>query len=99
VTSDSLDINAATRQETLPRAEIRMVQLKRNGHRWRNTLIGLAIGGGGGLAIGAAVDHGNRSGWFPNAGKAIFAPLGAIIGAVVGVAIPAVGWREIYRAP
>lgn len=98
VTPDSLTINANQSQEMLPRGEIRRVESKRNGHRGRNTLIGLAIGAGGGLGVGAAVDSGDH-GWFPNLGKAILTPAGAIIGAIVGVAIPSGGWHEIYRAP
>ncbi len=99
VTSDSLAINAATGQETLLRAEIGKVQLKRQGRRWRNTLIGFLIGTGGGLAVGAIVDHktGGSFDLLPNAGKEIFTPLGAIVGTVVGVAIPTGGWHEIYR--
>jgi hypothetical protein len=97
-TSDSLAINATTSQQTLSRTDIKKVQLKRNGHRGRNTLIGLAIGAGGGLAVGAGVDHGNH-GWFSDFGKAFLTPVGAIIGTVVGVAIPTGGWHEIYRAP
>ena len=101
VTSDSLAINATTSQETLLRTEIKGVQLKGKGRRGRNTLIGLLIGTGGGLAVGAAVDHSDRGSFdfFPNFGKAVITPLGAIIGTVVGVAIPTGGWREIYRAP
>jgi hypothetical protein len=101
-TSDSLTINGTANQETLSRAEIGRVQLKRKGHRGRNALIGFAIGAGGGLAVGAAVDHHDARdalNIFPSAGKAIITPLGAIIGAVVGVAIPSGGWHEIYRAP
>ena len=99
---DALAINAAARQETLSRAEIKTVQVKRKGHRGRNALIGSAIGAGGGLAIGAAVDRhdsGKGLNFFPNGGKAVLTPLGAIIGTVVGVAIPTGGWHEIYRAP
>jgi hypothetical protein len=95
---DSLTINAATSQEALSRHDIKLVSLKRPGHRGRNTLIGLAIGAAGGLATGAAIDHG-RDAWFPNFGKAVFTPIGAIIGTVVGVAIPTGGWRVVYRAP
>src|ERR1022692_1130371 len=76
--------------------------VKRKGHRGRNALIGAAIGAGGGLAIGAAVDRhdsGKGLNFFPNGGKAVLTPLGAIIGAVVGVAIPSGGWHDIYRAP
>ena len=97
-TAESVSVNSDKGQETIPRAEIRRVESKR-GHRGRNTLIGLAIGAGGGLGVGAAVDSGNHTNWFPNFGKAVFTPLGAIIGAVVGVAISSGGWHEIYRAP
>jgi hypothetical protein len=98
VSPDSLAINATTSQEALPRQDIKVVSLKRAGHRGRNTLIGLAIGAAGGLATGAAIDHGDH-GWFPNFGKAVFTPIGAIIGTVVGVAVPTGGWRVVYRAP
>jgi hypothetical protein len=98
VSPDSLAINATTSQESLSRQDIKVVSLKRAGHRGRNTLIGLGIGAGAGLGTGAAIDHGDH-GWFPNFGKAVFTPIGAIIGTVVGVAIPTGGWRVVYRAP
>jgi hypothetical protein len=100
VTNDSLAINATTSQEMLPRPEIRRVALKRESHRGRNTLIGLGVGIGAGLATGAGIDaQTNHGDWFPSAGKAVFAPVGAIIGTVVGVAMPTGGWRDVYRAP
>jgi hypothetical protein len=98
VTSDSLAINAAKSQEKLSRTEIKKVETKRPGHRGRNALIGLGIGAGGGLAIGAGIDSGDH-GWFPNLGKAIVTPLGAIVGTIVGVLIPSGGWHEVYRTP
>jgi hypothetical protein len=101
VTADSLAIQTAASQETLPRAEIKRVQSKGESHRGRNTLIGLAVGAGAGLAIGAAVDHTDHGYFdiFPNAGKEVITPVGAIVGAIVGVLIPTGGWREVYRAP
>jgi hypothetical protein len=100
VTPESLAINATTSQETLARQDIRRVALKRPGHRGRNTLIGLAIGTGAGLAVGAGVDVKSGPGrMFPDLGKEVFTPLGALIGTVVGVALPTGGWRELYRAP
>lgn len=100
VTPESLAINATTSQETLSRQDIRRVALKRPGHRGRNTLIGLAIGTGAGLAAGVGVDSQAGPGdWFPDAGKAVLSPLGALIGTVIGVALPTGGWREVYRAP
>ena len=100
VTPESLAINATTSQETLSRQDIRRVALKRPGHRGRNTLLGLAIGAGAGLAAGAGLDsQASINDWFRNAGKAVFTPLGAILGTVVGVALPTGGWRTVYRAP
>lgn len=97
---DSLAINAPTSQESLARQDIKLVSLKRPGHRGRNTLIGLSIGAAGGAASGVAIDHATPSrGWFPNFGVAVFTPIGAIVGAVVGVAIPTGGWRVVYRVP
>ena len=100
VTPESLAINATTSQESLPRQDIRRVERKKPGHRGRNTLIGLAVGTGTGLAAGAAVDtKANPGDWFPNAGKAVLSPLGALLGTVGGVALPTGGWRDVYRAP
>jgi hypothetical protein len=96
--ADSLVIVASTSQERLAKTQIRRVQVGRTGHRGRNTLIGLAIGSSVGLGTGAAVDSGNKGGFFPNAGKVVFGFAGALVGTVVGVAIPTGGWREIYRA-
>jgi hypothetical protein len=97
--ADSLSINTARSQERLSRQDIKRVQLKGQGHRRRNTLIGFLVGTGGGLAIGAAVDASTEPSLFPNAGKAVISVLGAVIGTVVGVVIPTGGWQDIYRAP
>src|ERR1035437_1921910 len=101
VTPESLAINATTSQETLSRQDIRRVALKRAGHRGRNTLIGLAIGTGAGLAVGVGVDSQSSGQYdlFPNSGKAVLSPWGALVGTVIGVALPTGGWREVYRAP
>src|ERR1035437_7766928 len=88
VTPESLAINATTSQETLSRQDIRRVALKRPGHRGRNTLIGLAIGTGAGLAVGVSVDSQSRGQYdlFPNSGKAVLSPLGALVGTAIGAA-------------
>ena len=99
VTGDSLVIRTDKAQETLSRAQVRRIESRRASHRGRNALIGLGIGAGSGLAVGAAIDHGNHTNWFPNGGKAIVTPLGAIVGTVIGVAIPSGGWREVFRGP
>jgi hypothetical protein len=101
VTPESLAINATTSQETLSRQDVRRVALKRPGHRGRNTLIGLAIGTGAGLAVGAGLDSQSRGPYdlFSNSGKVFLWPVGALVGTVIGVALPTGGWREVYRAP
>jgi hypothetical protein len=100
-TDDSLIIIVANTQQTLARAEISKIATKGNSHRGRNTLIGLGVGAGAGLAIGAGVDHscaphdcfiGN------NLGKEAFTPVGAFIGAIVGVAWPTGRWHDVYRS-
>ncbi len=100
ITTESLAINATTSQEMLSRPDIRRVELKRRGHRGRNTLIGLAIGTGAGLAVGAGADAKSRPGrMFPDSGKVVLSALGALVGTVIGVALPTGGWRDVYRAP
>jgi hypothetical protein len=100
VTPESLAINATTSQEMLSRPDIRRVELKHPGHRGRNTLIGLAIGTGAGLAVGAGADAKSRPGrMFPDSGKVVLSALGALVGTVIGVALPTGGWRDVYRAP
>ena len=99
-TTDALVINASTSQEALSRQEIRRVSLKRPGHRGRNTLIGLAVGAGVGVASGAVEVSRTRPGaMFRNLGYAVFPPLGALVGTAIGVALPTGGWRDVYRAP
>jgi hypothetical protein len=96
-TDHSIVLNAATSQETIEKAEVKRVQLKKSGHRGRNTLIGLGVGTAGGLATGAGLDAKMNDDWFPNAGKAVLAPIGAVIGTVIGVAWPTGGWFDLYR--
>ena len=99
VTPESLAINATTSQEMLSRQDIRRVELKKPGHRGRNTLFGLAIGAGTGLAVGAGVDAKSGPGvMFPDLGKVVFSSVGVILGTVIGVALPTGGWHDVYRA-
>ncbi len=98
VTPDSLAINATNSQETLSRQDIRRVTLKRPGHRGRNALIGLAIGAGTGLGLGAGLDANAPScRSFKALDRVVFAPMGALVGTVVGVML-AGGSRDVYRA-
>ena len=97
VTDDSLVVNSAKGQEMLTRQEVTRLSARKNGHRGRNALIGLGIGAGAGLGIGAAAD--NCQGLFcgSSLGKAIFTPLGAVAGLLVGAVIPTGGWRDVYK--
>jgi hypothetical protein len=100
-TADSLIMVAANSQQTLARPQVAKIATKRDSHRMRNTLIGLGLGAGAGLAGGAVEDHSDcagRCGFGNNLGKVIFTPLGAVVGTVVGVAWPTGGWHEVYRS-
>ncbi len=97
---DSIVLATASGEQSLPRAGVVRLATKHPGHRARNTLIGLGIGAGAGLAIGAATDHGCNGNCFfgNNVGKEILTPFGAIVGTVVGVLWPTGGWKDVYRA-
>jgi hypothetical protein len=103
-TDDAMMVAAGSVQETMGRPMIAKVSSKGQSHRGRHTLIGLGIGAGAGLTIGAVIDARSCSGkgwclnFFPNAGKEVFTPLGAIVGTLVGVLTPSGSWREVYRS-
>jgi hypothetical protein len=101
VNDESLVILAANTQQSVPRAQVSKVATKGESHRKRNTFIGLGVGAGAGLGIGAGLDHGcEPRGCFisNNIGKAIFTPLGALIGTIIGVAWPTGTWHDVYRS-
>jgi hypothetical protein len=99
---DALVMTTASGEQRLARGTVSRVSVKTQGHRGRNTLIGLGIGAAAGLTLGAVADarctgkciEGNRP-----LGKEVGTALGALIGTIIGVAIPTGGWREVYRAP
>jgi hypothetical protein len=94
-----LIIAAGAGQKTLSRDNIRSISVKHNGHRGRHALIGAAIGAGAGLGMGVAVDNDCTKTSFVctgNRGKAILTPVFALIGAGIGAALPAGGWRKVY---
>jgi hypothetical protein len=97
---DSIVMATASGEQSLPRAGVAKLATKHPGHRARNTLIGLGIGAGTGLAIGAATDHGCNGNCFfgNNVGKEILTPFGALVGTVVGALWPTGGWKDVYRA-
>jgi hypothetical protein len=99
---DSLVVVTASGEQRIARATVSRVAVKTPGHRLRHTLIGLGIGAAAGIALGATADarctgdciEGKRP-----LGKEAGLGIGALIGTIVGVALPAGGWHEVYRAP
>jgi len=107
LSDDGISLRQAAGEQTLARRDILRVSSKAQKHRARNALIGAAVGAGAGLGIGAAADHsasscgGKTPCWgpfFPNLGKEVLTPVGALAGAVVGAVIPTGGWQDVYRA-
>ncbi|MHB8655298.1 MAG: hypothetical protein ACYDA9_15615 [Terriglobia bacterium] len=109
LTDDAIEVHLTGGDQAFPREKVFRVSTKVQSHRKRNALLGALVGAGAGLAIGAASDHGSGTkcgpngpflcgNMFPNLGKEILTPVGAIVGGVVGAVLPAGGWREIYRA-
>jgi hypothetical protein len=106
VTDDGLVVTTPAGQEMLTRPLVAKVSVQKNNHRIRNSLLGLAIGAGGGLAAGAAIDAADQcSGGLgkcglqivgPNAGKEVLTPVGAFIGLAIGALLHTGGWRVVY---
>ena len=101
---DTVMMRTRKSEATLGRTMVARVALKGKSHRWRNALIGLGVGAGGGLIAGAASDAATCH---PNVflgclggkdiGKVVLTPLGALVGVIVGALIPTGGYRDIYR--
>jgi hypothetical protein len=77
------------------------VSVKKQGHRGRNTLIGLGAGAVLGVVIGEA-SHKDCTGFcLLNATRGQDAGIGAVlfgvIGTVVGALIPTGGWSDVYK--
>jgi hypothetical protein len=102
-TGDGLSIAAGKSPETLGRAMVTRVSAKGKNHRLRNVLIGFGAGAAGGLIVGAVRDSqcsNTAFSCFPgkNLGKEGLTPLGALIGAIVGVVLPTGRFHDVYRA-
>jgi hypothetical protein len=87
--------------QTIPKQDVRRVKLMENKHHLRNALIVGAVGAGVGAGTGAGVFHGCTpnppSSQFPNClggsvsrgeGAAILAPVGFLVGGLVGAFLP-----------
>lgn len=102
VSSGALNLTPGKDERRLERATILRVSVKKPGNRVRHTLIGLGIGAAAGIALGAVADArctGDCIEGKEPLGKEAGVGFGALIGTIVGVALPSGGWREVYRAP
>jgi hypothetical protein len=100
--SDSeIVVQLASGEQTFGRPDImRIALIGKRRSRLTHSLVGAGIGAGIGLIVGAVGDRGcGNNCWFPNIGKVVFTPLGGIIGAGIGVAVPAGSSKVIYYAP
>jgi hypothetical protein len=75
-------------QQPFEKTQIASVSVKKQGHRLRNTLIGLGVGFGIGLASGGRYTDESR----PESGGS-YGMLGAGVGAVWRTG----GWRKVYQ--
>lgn len=99
VSNEAVSLNAREGSKAVARAEVMRVS-RHGGKRSRNALIGAAIGGGAGIAVGATVPgcKQNTFGFCLSKGvvAAVLGGTGAVVGAIVGVLIP--GTTVVYRA-
>ena len=94
-----LVITRGGRRVAYARDRVRLVQINRGTSRGKGALLGAAIGGGGGLAIGAGV-YDSADGEFIGAIIPVIAVIGAGIGAGLGALIGK-GSKNVtvYEAP
>ena len=59
ITGDTLVVTSGKGSEMFTEQEVTRVSVGKQGHRGRNTLIGLGIGTGAGIGIGLGVGHAN----------------------------------------
>ncbi len=104
VSDEAIVVRLGKRGQTFARQNVLRVSTKGKSHRWRNTLIGAAAGAGVGFGFGWYVDGAAGCDFIcfdrPNAGREIFTPSFAVVGAIVGAVLPARRWRwrNLYRA-
>ncbi|HWG37809.1 MAG TPA: hypothetical protein VN690_08845 [Terriglobales bacterium] len=96
--TDQLTISASGETRALARGSVVRVAVQHS-HLSHNVLLGSAVGAGGGVVVGLAVGRPKDIVTRPMA-VGIFAPAGALLGALVGLGLPAgADWIELYRAP
>jgi len=90
-------------EQTFARRDVLRVSTQGKKHRGRNALIGMAVGAGVGVIVGAAspeLGQGKcQHGSCVNAASvAVPGFAAALAGAGIGAAIPTGGWHDVYRA-
>jgi len=105
--ADSLVVKTKKGERALARQDVKRARVKAPGRRLRHALIGLAVGAAAGVPV-AAFAHARRSNECSSfcAGPDVWhivtvasVPVTAVLAGLVGAALPAGGWKEIYRAP
>ena len=96
-----VDVKNGTGPQSIPRAQIARIFVKKEGHRLRNALIGMGVGTalGVGIGYGAGRGQGNCPGGCSlDVDGGIFAGgiLGLLGGTFTGLLWPTGGWREVY---
>jgi hypothetical protein len=97
VSDEAIRMRIKKEERRIPRSEVFRVSVRIPSRRARNALIGLAVGGGLGAGVGAALFY--RTGGIDFAQAIIGGTtvIGAGIGAGTGAAFP--GYATLYRAP
>jgi hypothetical protein len=103
VTDSDLVLTQGAGPQSFSRPQIMSVSVKKNEHRRRNALIGLAVGMVAGAGIGAGIGasqanncRGFLCGLALPADAAVGGIFGLVGGTLAGVFWPTGGWREIY---
>jgi hypothetical protein len=96
-----VDVKSGTGPQSIPRAQIASVFVKKEGHRLRNTLIGMGVGAALGVGIGYGIGRGQGNcpgGCSLDVDGGMFAGgvLGLLGGTFTGLLWPTGGWREVY---
>ena len=112
LSDDGITLRQAAGEHTLARKDVlRASQKIGRDHGVRNTLVGMAVGAGAGLATGLTANHviwshvnctegplfGCAGPPNPHWGE-ILTPVGGLAGAIIGGVLPTGGWHDVYRA-
>jgi hypothetical protein len=87
VSQDALTVRREAGEQSFDRKSVLRVSAKAGSHRLRNAMLGGLIAVAAGPGIGAAAGTSSKNG---------FTTINESVG--VGAALPATGWRTVYRA-